>query len=336
MKITIPIADDFHIHLRNDERMPIATSLLKVGGCGRGIIMPNTAPKAIETAEMWEEYKGRLQTVEPDFTFLGSIKLTPRTTHQMIIDAVAAGIPIGKQYPAGVTTNSEDGVSDISEMYPVYEYMQEEGLPLSFHGEVPKAPVLEAETLFIPMLKQISKDFPKLKMIMEHISTAGAVDTILDMPDHVVAGIALPHLTMTLDNILASNLKPHNYCMPVVKMPKDRQALIDIIKIGNPKFFFGSDSAPHFKEKKEKNHALPGIFSTPIIIQMLATLFEENDMMDKLENFTSRFGAEYYGLERNTETITLTNEIPYQVPAEYDGIISMKAGTSLPWSIINE
>ncbi len=335
MKLTIPAIDDFHIHLRNDERMPIATSLLRQGGVCRGIVMPNIVPAAVETAEQATQYIERLKTVEPNFTYLGSIKLTPQTSEQMIKDAVASpAVTIGKQYPAGVTTNSENGVTDITSMYEIYEWMQEYGLSLSLHGEMPKTPVLEAEKAFLPILRQLNKDFPKLKIIMEHISTADTVRTMLDLSDNVVATIAPQHLVLTINDILAGKLKVYNYCMPVAKTEEDRQALINIIRSGDPRFFFGSDSAPHFRTAKESAMSSPGIFSSAVIAPLLASIFAENDMLDRLEEFTSKFGAEFYGLQRNTETITLSDEKPYTIPEEFSGIVPLCAGKTLNWSLV--
>lgn len=335
MKLTIPMLDDFHIHLRNDERSNTTCPLLRAGGVARGLAMPNTAPKAIETAEDWAEYKAFLQSIEPNFDYVGSIKLTPRTTKEMVQAAAAdPSLFIGKQYPTGVTTNSDDGVSDVTAMYEVYGYMEEAGLVLSMHGEVPKVSVLEAESRFLPTLRQLAKDFPNLKMVMEHVSTAEAVETIKELGPNVAATITPQHLLMTIHDVLGSNLKPHNYCMPIVKTEEDRRALVEVIRSGHPNFFFGSDSAPHLKTKKEKNHGMPGVYTSPIIVQLLALVFDREGMMDKLEDFTSKFGAAFYGVPRNTETITLTNEVPYEVPAEFGGVVPLKAGAKLPWSIV--
>lgn len=335
MKLTLPAFDDFHIHLRNDDRMPIATSRLRMGGVVRGIVMPNIVPKSVDDATDATAYVGRLKEIEPDFTYCAAIKLTPQTTEQIIIDAVnSPDVLIGKQYPAGVTTNSENGVTDISAMYEVYGWMEKYGLPLSLHGEVPKTPVLDAEHAFLPILRQLNKDFPNLKIIMEHISTAKTVETVLDLSDKVAATITPQHLVLTVNDILAGKLNVHNYCMPVAKTEDDRQALIAAIKSGNPKFFFGSDSAPHYRTAKEAGQSSPGIFSTPVIAPLLTSIFAENDMLDKLEHFTSKFGAEFYGLKRNTETITLSDDEPYTIPDEFEGIVPLCANKTIPWNLV--
>ncbi len=333
MQITLPMFDDFHIHLRNDERMPIATSQLRNGGVCRGIIMPNIVPKAVTDAAIFAEYKKRLQAVEPNFEYLGAISLTPKTDEKIIKDAVAAGIKIGKQYPAGVTTNSENGVTDISSMYPVYAAMEEHGLILSFHGELPKVPLLEAESAFLPILRDIVKTFPKLKIIMEHISTAEGIETIKSLPDNVAATITVQHMMLTLQDVIGSRLRPHNFCMPIVKHESDRQAIVQVVKDGNPKFFFGSDSAPHFRETKECPSGAAGVFTTPIIAPVLADFFEKNNMLDRLENFTSKFGADFYGLERNKTTISLTNEHSYTIPEVFNKVVPLFAGKTINWAL---
>ncbi len=334
MKITLPIFDDFHIHLRNDERMPIATKQLRSGGVSRGIIMPNIVPKPVTTAAAFREYKENLQQVEPNFDYYGAISLSTKTTEQEIKDAVNSDVLIGKQYPAGVTTNSENGVTDISQMYAIYEYMEEHNLPLSFHGELPKVSLLEAERAFLPIIPQLVKRFPKLRIILEHVSTADAVNTILDAPDHVVAGVTVQHLLFTIQDVIGSRVRPHNFCMPIVKTEADRQAIIDVVKSGNSKFFFGSDSAPHFRQTKECALGAAGVFTTPIIAPMLASIFEKNEMLDQLENFTSKFGADFYKLPRNSETITLSNEESWIIPEAYDNIVTIMAGTKLNWKLL--
>ncbi|MCK5835204.1 MAG: dihydroorotase [Lentisphaeria bacterium] len=334
MQITIPSIDDFHIHLRNDARMPIATQELRNGGVSRGLIMPNIMPKPVKTAAEFEAYRTRLQAIEPNFSYYGSITLSPKTTEQEVIDAVNSDVLIGKQYPAGVTTNSENGVTDISTMYPIYEYMEEHGLPLSFHGELPKVSLLEAEKAFLPIIPQLAKRFPKLRIILEHISTADAVKTILDAPDHIVAGVTVQHLLLTIQDVIGSRLQPHNFCMPIVKTAADRQAIIDVVKSGNSKFFFGSDSAPHFRNTKECSLGAAGVFTTPMIAPMLAYIFEKNEMLDQLENFTSKFGADFYNLPRNQETITLSNEAGGVVPGEYSSVVPLCAGKKINWKLI--
>jgi dihydroorotase len=296
--------------------------------------MPNIVPKPVTNVAEFNSYRERLLSVEPNFTYYGAISLSPQTTEKDIIDAVNSNVLIGKQYPAGVTTNSENGVTDISQMYSVYEYMEEHGLPLSFHGELPKVSLLDAEKAFLPIIPELVKRFPKLKIIVEHISTSAAVEVILDAPDHVVAGVTIQHLLLTIQDVIGSRLRPHNFCMPIVKTADDRRAIVDVVKSGHRKFFFGSDSAPHFRQAKECQSGAAGVFTTPIVAPLLAYIFEKNEMLDQLENFTSKFGAEFYNLPRNKETLTLSNEIDGLVPDEYSMIVPLCAGEMIGWELV--
>ncbi len=218
-------------------------------------------------------------------------------------------------------------------MYPVYEYMQEYGLPLSVHAEMPGANTLEAERLFLPVIYQIIKDFPNLKVIIEHVSSEDAIKAVLNLPDTVAATITVHHLLFTIQDVIGGKMRPHRYCMPIPKMQSDKDAIIAAATSGNPKFFFGSDSAPHFRETKETAEGAAGVFTTPVIAPLLAYIFEKEDKLEKLENFTSRFGAEYYGLERINKTITLTDDESTFIPADFAGIVPIMDVCDIPWKI---
>lgn len=331
MELRQPIADDLHVHLRNDDRSETAIRATRHGGAGRVLVMPNTAP-AITNGEEALAYKQWLIERGADFPMLMTTKLMGSTTPEDVISAAQAGCAAVKQYPMGVTTNSDDGVMDPRAMYPVYEAMQANDLVLSLHGEVPGVFVLDAEAAFISALKDIHKAFPKLRIVMEHITTAAAVEAVTSMGPNVVATITDHHLDITLQDVVGTRIQPHHFCMPVAKRPEDKAALIGAVRSGNPKFFSGTDTAPHKVEDKENACGCAGIFNAPYHMQFLATLFEELDMLDRLENFTSLYGAEFYRLARNKEELHLIKQ-PCTVPERFGPMVPFKAGKELAWSI---
>ncbi|MDJ0836154.1 MAG: dihydroorotase [Acidobacteriota bacterium] len=330
-ELRLPIADDMHIHLRNDERTEHAVRAVRAGGTGRVLAMPNTVPAVSNGAEA-ENYRRRLQDQGADFEILTTIKLTGRTTVEDISDAAANGVVAVKQYPMGVTTNSDDGVTDVRPLFPIYEAIQDKDLILSLHGEVPGVFVMDAETAFLDSLHDICRNFPKLRIILEHTTTAAAVDLVKELGDHVAATITDHHLAITLDDVVGSKIQPHHFCMPVAKRPGDRDALNAVVKSGHPRFFSGTDSAPHKVEDKETACGCAGIFNSPFHMQFLAHHFEESGMLDRLEDFTSRFGADFYRLRRNTEEIHLVRE-PCTVPERYGPMVPFRSGQTLNWSL---
>jgi dihydroorotase len=269
-----------------------------------------------------------------------TIKLTGATTPAMIEDAKAAGIIAIKLYPAGVTTNSADGVSveNIEELFPIFQIMQDQDIVLSIHGELPNKYVLLREELFLVKLAQIALSFPRLRIVLEHITTQAAATAVCKLPKNVAATITLHHMMITLDDVLCDKqgggefLNPHHYCKPIAKSPADRWALLEAAASGNPKFFFGSDTAPHLREKKESACGCAGVWS-PVLLPLLALVFEKHEMLNRLEPFISQFGAEFYRLPLNSGKITLTECEPIIVPPIINGIVPFWAGKELKWSV---
>lgn len=328
----MPAADDWHIHLRNDDRTPASIRAVRTGGSARVLAMPNTKP-AISTAEEALAYRAKLVELGADFDVQLTIKLTPDTTPDQVREAAAKSVRAAKQYPDGVTTNSENGVRDVRSLFPVYEAMQDADLVLCIHGEEPTSFVLDAELDFLSSLQLIHENFPRLRMVLEHITTRAAVEMVAGMPEHVAATITDHHLILTLGDVVGTRIRPHNFCMPVAKRPEDRAALNEIVKRGHPSFFSGTDSAPHAKVDKECDCGAAGIFNSGYHMQFLATHFEREGMLDRLEDFTSRFGADFYRVPRNREEITLVRE-PTPVPAIDDGIVPFNGGSTLDWQVV--
>jgi len=240
-----------------------------------------------------------------------------------------------KSYPKGLTTNSEAGVEGYEEFYPIFAAMEEVGLVLELHGEVPSSPednicVMNAERSFMPFLKELHSRFPGLKIVLEHATTSDAVDTVKSCGDTVACTITAHHLDITIDDVVG---RAHNFCKPVAKYPADRAALVAVIKEGHPRFFLGSDSAPHSKDKKECACACAGVFTSVYLMQYLADTFDRENMLDRLGPYTSEFGAAFYGVPKQTRMITLQKE-PFQVPAMVNGgIVPFRAGETLRWSL---
>lgn len=331
-ELTLRAADDFHIHLRNDEeRTPAAIRAVTSGGVSRVMVMPNTDP-AIATGEDAHLYKKYLRELGAPFTIHTTIKLTQATKPEDIEAAAMSGVLAGKQYPLGVTTNSQDGVSDVKAMYPVYQAMADHDMVLSLHGEVPDVFVMDAETAFLEKLIEIHRNFPHLRIVLEHITTSAAIDVVSEMSDKVAATITDHHLAITLHDIAGTELKPHLFCKPLAKRPEDRKALNEVVRSGHPRFFSGTDSAPHLRKDKECASGCAGVFNSAYHMQFLATHFAEQNMLNRLEDFTSKFGAEFYQLPLN-ETQILLKPKPWEVPKVIDGLVPFKAGETLRYSL---
>ncbi|MBR2058780.1 MAG: amidohydrolase family protein [Fibrobacter sp.] len=248
----LPLPDDFHAHLRQGELMPGYVRDL-ASQFGRAIIMPNTVP-AMTSAKAISEYKKQIleaaKDVRPDFEPLMTFKLNPNYTEQDLKDMMAVGVVAGKYYPAGVTTNSADGISDFEAVFPVVAMMEKLGLVLCVHGEEPGEFCLDREPAFIKRVETLAAKFPKLKIVFEHLSSAKSVEAVKRLPANVAATFTVHHLMMTLDDIVGDALRPHHFCKPLPKRPEDRAAIREAAFSGNPKFFLGTDSAPHQQGKK--------------------------------------------------------------------------------------
>jgi len=309
----------------------------------RALVMPNTRPKPILTAEDAMRYKEQifkvLKNKNRTFEPLMTIQITDSTTPEIIRKAKEAGVIAGKVYPAGVTTNSDNGITDFcsSKFNAVLREMQECGMVLCLHGEAPDAlsgsiPSLKREAVFIKYIaKEMIKRFPRLKIVIEHITTRKAIEFVRKAPWNIAATITVHHLLLTIDDVIGERLQPHHFCKPIAKTSADRFALRRVAMSGYPKFFLGTDSAPHSKINKE--HGAAGIFSAPVALSLLARLFEEYGRLDQLEKFASINGAQFYGLPLNEEKITLIKR-PWEVPIICDDyIVPFKAGQQLAWQV---
>jgi dihydroorotase len=266
--------------------------------------------------------------------------LTNQTTPQDIVDAKKAGVTACKLYPAGATTNSDAAVKGIQALYPVFEAMQEQGLLLLIHGEVTEhhIDIFDREKVFIDThLGPIVEAFPQLKVVFEHITTADAASFVAQASDFVGATITPQHLLLNRNDLLVGGVRPHNYCLPVLKRNTHQQALREMVASGNKKFFLGTDSAPHAKHKKENACGCAGCYSAWSAIELYAEVFEQLGVMDKLEGFASHYGPDFYGLPRNTTTMTLVKEewtVPEEVTlADGTDMVPFYAGQSLRWKL---
>ncbi|WP_261844317.1 dihydroorotase [Aliamphritea ceti] len=337
--LTIQTPDDWHLHLRDADMLP--ETVPATARCfQRAIIMPNLVPP-VTNVEMAMAYKQRILDARPEgnsFEPLVTLFLTNATSAQDIIDAKAAGVVAAKMYPAGATTNSAAAVSQLEALYPVFEVMAEQGMLLLVHGEVTDhhIDIFDREKVFIDQkLQHIVSRFPQLKVVFEHITTGDAAAFVAGASDNVAATITPQHLLLNRNDLLVGGVRPHNFCLPVLKRNTHQQALQDAVKTGSAKFFLGTDSAPHAKDAKENACGCAGCYSAWSAIELYAQVFEDIGALDKLEAFASHHGADFYGLPRNSGSITLVQD-EWQVPAEIilpngKPIVPFYAGETLRW-----
>jgi dihydroorotase len=309
--------------------------------CARVIVMPNLVPPIVN-AEQALAYKKRILAAVPDaitFEPLMVLYLTDTTTPEEIAKAKAAGIKACKLYPAGATTNSASGVTDLKKIYPVLEAMQKEGLLFLVHGEVTDShiDIFDREKVFIDrLLNPLVNKFSGLNIVLEHITTNDAADFVRESPMNVGATITAHHLLYNRNHMLAGGIRPHYYCLPILKRSTHQEALIQAATSGNPKFFMGTDSAPHAKNKKEAACGCAGSYTAFAAIELYAEAFEDAQALDKLEGFASHFGADFYQLPRNTDKITLIKQA-WQVPETLSfgdtQLVPLRAGETLRWQL---
>ncbi len=341
-KIEIIYPDDWHCHLRDGQALattvPFAAKQFK-----RAIAMPNLQP-AVRTALDAKAYFERIKKHVPqeyDFEPLMTLYLTDATTPKMIKEAKECGVVYAcKLYPAGVTTNAAQGVTSLEALYPAFEAMAEHDIPLLIHGEVndKEVDIFDREALFIERYcHKLLKTFPTLKIVLEHITTTDAVEFVNAAPPNVAATITPQHLLLNRNAIFAGGLRPHHYCLPVLKRQTHQQSLIKAATSGSPKFFIGTDSAPHTQSKKESSCGCAGIFSHHGAIELYAMAFERENALDKLENFTSVFGAQFYNLPINKTKVTLVKEnwvVPKTISYDNEVLIPFFADEQLTWKLI--
>ncbi|KAJ1673361.1 dihydroorotase [Spiromyces aspiralis] len=345
-RITLPFGSDFHNHLRQGVMMETVTPLIKAGGIDTTLVMPNLTPP-ITTGTQAMEYKDQLQRLAPGVEFLMTLYMNPSLTPEEIKRSAELGVVAVKVYPTGVTTNSQWGVLDFKSYYPILAAMQEVDMVLCLHGECPSDPdnnicILNAEEKFLDTLRQIHVDFPRLRIVLEHATTRAAVECVKSLGNNVACTITAHHLYLTIDDWTG---QPHHFCKPVAKFPDDRKALREVIREGHPRFFLGSDSAPHLRSAKQGEKPAAGVFTSPILLPLLATLFEQLGILDRLEDFVSNYGRRFYGLpsRAGTKSINLVRDelvVPesYEVLGSFQGstaaqIVPFMSGKRLPWRL---
>ena len=341
-QLTLTRPDDWHIHLRDGAGLSRTVSDA-AHQFARAIVMPNLVPPVM-TAGQALEYKARILAARPagsQFEPLMVLYLTDNTDPAEIARAKAAGVTAVKLYPAGATTNSASGVTDLGKVYPVLEAMQKEGMPFLLHGEVTDSAIdiFDREKAFIDrILSPLATRFPELKMVLELITTSDAAQFVASAPATVAATITAHHLLYNRNHMLAGGIRPHYYCLPILKRNTHQQALIKAATSGNPKYFLGTDSAPHAKDKKEAACGCAGSYTAYAAIELYAEAFEDAGALDKLEGFASHFGPDFYNLPRNSDTITLVKtewQAPETLAFGETSLVPLRAGETLRWQISN-
>ncbi|TCK19101.1 dihydroorotase [Thiogranum longum] len=341
MNLTIQRPDDWHLHIRDGDALR-AVIAHTANQFGRAIIMPNLKPPVTD-AEAAVAYRQRILDALPAgnrFQPLMTLYLTDRTSPETIRSAMESGIVNAvKYYPAGATTNSDAGVTRIENTWSALDALQEAGMPLLVHGEVtdPTVDIFDREAVFIEqVLEPVTKRFPALKIVLEHITTQQGIDFVNGMPDNIAGTLTAHHLLLNRNALFVGGIRPHNYCLPILKREQHRQALVKAATSGNPKFFLGTDSAPHPRQAKESACGCAGLYTAHAAIELYAEAFELAGALDKLEAFASHFGPDFYGLPRNKDTITLTRKawtVPDAYPMGQDRLIPMRAGEVLHWKL---
>ncbi|HET7575966.1 MAG TPA: dihydroorotase [Sphingomicrobium sp.] len=338
-RLTIRRPDDWHVHLRDGEMLR-AVAPFTARQFARAIVMPNLVPP-VATVEAANAYRQRIvEAAGPGFTPLMTCYLTDEADP----DETARGFEEGawvaaKLYPANATTNSAFGVTDIRNVHPALERMQRIGMVLCVHGEVtdPRVDVFDREAIFIErVLLPLTRDFPQLKIVFEHITTQNAVEFVLASGENIAATITPQHLVITRNALFAGGLRPHVYCLPVAKREEHRLAIRKAATSGSPKFFLGTDSAPHAREAKESACGCAGIFNAPFALESYAQVFDEDGALDRLETFASENGPRFYGLPPNDGTITLERtdvRVPERIEAGDIELIPFHAGETLRWKL---
>jgi dihydroorotase len=342
LSLSITRPDDWHLHLRDGAALK-AVLPDTARQFARAIVMPNLRPP-VTTTELAAAYRQRILEALPkgsNFEPLMTLYLTDNTSAEEIVRAKASGFIHGvKLYPAGATTNSDSGVTDLDHCVSALEMMEKLGMPLLAHAEVTDSDVdvFDRERVFIerhmiPLLKK----FPALKIVFEHITTKNAADFVLETPNNVAATITAHHLLMNRNDMFKGGIQPHHYCLPILKREEHRVALVRVATSGNAKFFLGTDSAPHAKHTKEAACGCAGMYTAHTAMELYAEAFENANALEKLEGFASFYGADFYGLPRNTEQITLLKEswkVPENLPFDAgDVLVPLRAGQAISWKI---
>ncbi len=338
-RLTLTRPDDWHLHLR-DGAMLAAVLPDTARRFARAIVMPNLKPPVRSVAEA-ATYRDRILAALPAgmrFEPLMTLYLTDNTDPAEIARAVASGfVKAVKYYPAGATTHSDSGVTDIHRVQAVLEAMQEAGLPLLLHGEVtdPGVDVFDREAVFIErILLPLVQRLPRLKIVLEHITTRHAAEFVATAPANVAATITAHHLLYNRNAMFQGGMRPHYYCLPVLKREIHRLALLEVATGGSAKFFLGTDSAPHAREAKESACGCAGIYTAHAALELYAEIFDDAGALDRLEAFASHYGPDFYGLPRNTERVTLVRENTPVAADHPSGVVPLRAGETLAWRLL--
>ena len=340
-RLTLLKPDDWHLHLRDGAGLA-SVVVDTARRFGRAIVMPNLKP-AVRTTQQALHYRERILGALPEdtsFQPLMTLYLTDDTPPEEIARAKLSGrVAAVKLYPAGATTNSSEGVTRLSRCFHTLEKMQEVGMPLLVHGEStdPAIDVFDREKAFLEeVLSPALERFSSLKVVLEHITTRDAAQFVEVMGSNVAATITAHHLLMNRNALFMGGIRPHHYCLPVLKREEHREALVEAATSGNPKFFLGTDSAPHERDTKEAACGCAGIYTAHAAIELYAVAFEEAGALDRLEGFASRHGPAFYGLPVNEETLTLVREewtVPAELPFGDGRLVPLRAGEAIPWKL---
>lgn len=327
--------DDFHVHFREGDLLRLVAPYT-AAQFARALVMPNTVIPIV-SAQLLSAYRDEIKSAtngslfEPLMTFKISSSLKADSLSQL----KAVGALAGKFYPVGVTTNSNDGISSLKDCVEILSAMQELDIVLCVHAEEPGASSLDGERSFLYQIIWLVHEFPHLRVVFEHVSTAEALNLVASLPPNVAATITVHHMLFSFDDLIGDSLRPHLFCKPLLQSKKDREAILDAAFSGNPKFFFGSDSAPHVRSKKESGCCPAGIFSAPVALSYLASIFDGVDKLSALEPFVSEYGAIFYGLPLNDSQIYLDRS-ELNVPATVGDLVPLAAGSSLGWVVSSD
>ena len=342
-ELTITRPDDWHVHLRDGDALP-QTCADMARYFQRAIVMPNLTPpvrSVADAAAYRDRIVGAMDGLPRQFEPLLTLYLTDQTDATEIELAAASNfVKAVKLYPAGATTNSDAGVAHLSALFPVLAAMEECDLPLLVHGEVTdhEIDIFDREKVFIERhLAPIVERFPGLRVVLEHITTRDAVEFVREAPAKVAATITVHHLLFNRNDMLVGGIRPHYSCLPILKRNIHQMELLEAASSGNPKFFLGTDSAPHATSAKESPCGCAGVYSAHAAIELYAEVFEALDALDRLEGFASHFGPDFYGLPRNTDTITLRKEawdVPPQIPLGTSQLTPLRAGEAVSWKVV--
>ena len=341
-ELIIPRPDDMHLHLREGKMLKVV-SQHSASQFGRAIVMPNLKNPVINTElahKYYDEIKKYTKThqFEPLMTIYFNEGLTLEELKKIKESSKIIGI---KLYPKGVTTNSNKGINSFESGYKIFEMMEELDIPLLIHGEVndKSVDIFDRERIFIEKhLSKVHKEFPNLKIVLEHISTKDSTEFVKDSSKKIAATITPQHLLYNRNELFSGGLRPHAFCLPVLKREEHRVAVLNAAISGNPKFFLGTDSAPHKRAEKESSCGCAGIYSALNAMEIYAEIFDQNNAIEKLENFCSKFGADFYKLNQNKEKLKLTrskNKVPTVIKIDNDDVVPLMAGQEIGWNCSN-